>query len=146
MQISKYTELKVNNLLCYSFEKQQLYTKLLELNKALKFTHSKASGNIQFLIQRKETYYTLMIPKENTLTETVSDSIIDFFYLDSAIKIRFEGSIAEYEIVEPEIRRCIDAQWISSNPNTCYCILQADDTFDFMVFDIYISSDTSISP
>ncbi len=144
MQISKYTELKIKNLLCYNFEKSQLYAKLCELNQTLHFTSSNTTDTIKFLIQENENHYILMIPKENIMKETVSDSVIALFYLDAAIKIRFEGSISEYQTFEPKVKKWLKEQSLPSPTNIYYCILQADDTFDFMIFDVYLSTDNSI--
>lgn len=85
-----------------------------------------------------------MIPKENIMKETVSDSVIALFYLDAAIKIRFEGSISEYQTFEPKVKKWLKEQSLPSPTNIYYCILQADDTFDFMIFDVYLSTDNSI--
>lgn len=141
MQISKNRELNIKNLLCYSLKEQSLHSELYNLNQKLEFLKPQSFQPIKFVIKKEKNGYTIMIPQESIRkTNFFNFGQKKELHLNTALKIRFEGNIFEYETVaHNNIQNWLINQSLIAL-NTYYCILQADDTFDFMIFDVYIET------
>ncbi len=118
-----------------------MFSKLYELNQQFNFTNSLLNQNFICIIQNLKNQYSIFLPQQN-LSQTVSpiNSMQTELFLDSAVKIRFEGNFLEYELFEAEIYAWLEKKSIIPTTEPYYCVLQTNNEFDFMVFDVYIGT------
>ncbi len=138
LKINQYEQLEISHLLCVQCKKSRLHETLYALESLLnKEENENGLTGIVIQIQEDEycIYYDGAVWQKD---EKINDKLLHHLYIESAIKIRYEGSLTEYEQEKEELEKVLDKNFLEKISDSYCYILQADKEYDFMVMDVYI--------
>lgn len=138
LKIKRYEWLEISHLLCVQCKKNRLHETLYSLESLLDKEENE-NGLTGIVIQIKEDEYCIYYDEAVCQKgEKCNNEFLRNLCIESAIKIRYEGSLREYEQEKEELEKVLNKNLLEKTSDSYCYILQADKEYDFMVMDIYV--------